>query len=173
MILKITQFIYWLFFFTNGWLQSTLTNNNLHIPLSYPFLLVDGWWLSYCCRCFLSLWKSQNISKQAQKRRVLMTSKTPIHLASRTEFCGTPGEGPLKAHETGAVSKNPRPMGSLFVKHNHWELRLSKIKCGHSGETILGLLHPEDGGSAFYRNVGKYLQVDDSAYHRWRLPSLQ
>jgi len=56
---------------------------------------------------------------QAQKRRVFMTSKTPRHVASRTEFCGTPGQGPLKTHATRAVPRKPRLMGSLFVKHNH------------------------------------------------------
>jgi hypothetical protein len=48
---------------------------NLHITLSLPFflLLVGGWLLSYPYRCFLWLWKSQNVYTHCQKCHIFMT----------------------------------------------------------------------------------------------------
>jgi hypothetical protein len=41
--------------------DSTITNIHIFLSLSYCFLLLAGWWLSYSSRCFLPLWESQNI----------------------------------------------------------------------------------------------------------------
>jgi len=40
---------------------------------------------------FIWLWESQNILTR-HKCNIFMTCKKPGHLASRTEFCGAPGQ---------------------------------------------------------------------------------
>lgn len=58
-------------------------------------MLLAGWWLSYCFRCLLQSWESQNVRTLCQGRGVFMTWATPRYLASWKEFCGTPGQTPL------------------------------------------------------------------------------
>jgi hypothetical protein len=35
-----------------------------------------SWWLSYCFRCFLSLWESQNVRTHCQEVLPVWTGKT-------------------------------------------------------------------------------------------------
>jgi len=48
---------------------------HIFLSLSYSFLLLAGWRLSYCYRCFLPLWESQSFPSYCQNCRIFMTLK--------------------------------------------------------------------------------------------------
>jgi hypothetical protein len=80
---------------------------NLHIffSLSYFFLLVASWWLSYYCRYFLPLRKSPIFRKNWHNGRI--GKKIPGNLAFRTKLCGASTKSSLKPIKHNVRGKKP------------------------------------------------------------------
>jgi hypothetical protein len=93
--------------------QSTLCNHQFtHLPLPFLFLPVSGCLvLSYFCRCFLLLWKSQIVRRQFQIIcRIFIVLKSPGLLASVTEFNETLGQSYLYFVKPGRMGCHIRKM---------------------------------------------------------------
>jgi len=92
-------------FFTVRSLSPHSTTSNLRIfhSFSYSFLLVAGG-ISFFI--FPRNVMSQDVRALFQKRRVFMPWKDSGLLASRTQFCGTPGHRSLKQIELRLSRKN-------------------------------------------------------------------
>jgi hypothetical protein len=86
--------------------QSTLySHQSTHLPTPFrSFLLLAGWWLSCCYRCFLPRWESQNVRVSRIKCQIFTTWKKPRYLGSRNDFCGTKGHSCLKPINPGWFS---------------------------------------------------------------------
>ena len=64
--------------------------------------LVSGWLMAVS----FHVWENQNICRYYQKCPSFVTWKKPGYLASRTEFCGTPGPRSLKRRKPGPFQEN-------------------------------------------------------------------
>ena len=113
---------------------SSLSDLSLHIPsssfavchshdphiclsLSYSFLLVASWWLSYSYRCFLPLCESHNVCTRCHKCHIFMTWINPGHMVSWTKFCGTWGQNTFKTHKTRTMPGKPGWLASQYVAY--------------------------------------------------------
>lgn len=92
--------------------HSIISNLHIFLSLSFSFLLVAGWWLSYSYRCFLPLCGSHVHTHS--KCHIFMTLKNPGVLNWILWHTGT---DLFKTHKTKTMPGKLGWMGSQCVTH--------------------------------------------------------
>jgi len=89
---------------------STLYNHHLHIfSLSYSFLLMPGWWLSYSQRRSLPLWESQNISTHCQEYHTFYALGKAVAFGVTNLILWDTGTLPVKPGRIGSPNMYKEP----------------------------------------------------------------
>jgi hypothetical protein len=80
--------------------HTIITNLCIFLPLSYSFLLVAGWWMSYSYRCFLLPRENKKFHTHFQECHIFMTLSNICH----PELNSAPHlDGAFKTRKTGTV----------------------------------------------------------------------
>lgn len=107
------QFAYWLsvlhmYHLHSSQFQSrlhTITNLYTFLSVSSSFLLVAAWLTSEFSRCLLPPWECWRVLTSCQ-RCIFATWNNPGHMASITQFFGTPGQSTSEPINPGLSREN-------------------------------------------------------------------